>query len=68
MYGVWVLVYVARGGSSNLSWGGGGPSWVRGDHQSHGRIQDFRLVGGGGGGGGGDGFGDLDIDIVGVLF
>ena len=54
-----------RGGSRNLSWGG--PSWVRGDHQSHGRIQDFRLVGGGGGGGV-DGYGDLDIDIVGVLF
>ena len=30
--------------------GGGGAGWVRGDHQSHGRIQDFRLVGGGGGG------------------
>ena len=25
--------------------GGGGQGWVRGDHQSHGRIQDFRLVG-----------------------
>ena len=23
----------------------GGPGWVRGDHQSYGRIQDFRLVG-----------------------
>ena len=48
----------------------GGPGWVRGDHQSHGRIQDFWLVWGGGEGvgeGGGDGFGDLDIDIVGVL-
>ena len=27
--------------------GGGGAGWVRGDHQSHGRIQDFRLGGGG---------------------
>ena len=44
----------------------GGPGWLRGDHQTHGRIQDFRLVGWGGGGG--DGFGDLHIDIVGVLF
>ena len=26
--------------------GGGGAGWVRGDHQSHGRSQDFRLVGG----------------------
>ena len=50
-------IIIFRGGSRNLSWGG--PGWVRGDHQSHGR---------GGGGGGGYGFTDLDIDIVGVLF
>ena len=43
----------SRGGSRNLSWGGGGggAGWVRGDHQSHGRWVR-----------------DLDIDIVGVLF
>ena len=27
--------------------GGGEAGWVRGDHQSRGRIQDFRLGGGG---------------------